>query len=67
VNINTSKKLHKDGEEQEHEVGIHSATGCCSTIMTCRPIAGERVDKHASIEMDPWKPTRYGRRFRGYG
>jgi hypothetical protein len=35
-------------------------------ILTCRPIAMERVDKHASMEMDSWKPTRYGTRFRAY-
>jgi hypothetical protein len=29
-------------------------------IMTCRPIARERVGKHVPMEMDSWKPTRYG-------
>jgi hypothetical protein len=28
-------------------------------IVTSRPIARERVDKHVSMEMDSWKPTRY--------
>jgi hypothetical protein len=28
-------------------------------IMTCRPIARERVGKHVSMEMDFWEPTRY--------
>jgi hypothetical protein len=36
------------------------------SIVTYRPIARERVDKHVSMEMDSWKPTRYGKRFRGY-
>jgi hypothetical protein len=34
--------------------------------VTCIPIARERVDKHVSKEMDSWKPTCYGTRFRGY-
>jgi hypothetical protein len=34
--------------------------------VTCRPIARKRLDKHVSIEMDSWKPTRYGTRFHGY-
>jgi hypothetical protein len=28
-----------------------------------QPIAMERVDKHFSVEMDSWKPTRYGTTF----
>jgi hypothetical protein len=36
-------------------------------LYICRPIAGERVDKHISLETDSWKPTRYGTRFLGYG
>jgi hypothetical protein len=28
--------------------------------VTCRPITRERVSKHVSVEMDSWKPTRYG-------
>lgn len=38
-------------------------------IVTCRPTAGERVDKQVSVEMDSWKPERrcgIDRRFRGY-
>jgi hypothetical protein len=27
-------------------------------IVTCRPIARERVGKHVSMELDPWKPSR---------
>jgi hypothetical protein len=27
-------------------------------IVTCKPIARERVGKHVSVEMDSWKPTR---------
>jgi hypothetical protein len=29
-NINLPTKFHKDGEELEHKVRTHSATGCCS-------------------------------------
>jgi hypothetical protein len=39
-------------------------------IVTCRPIARERVGKHVSVEIDSWKPTRrrvINRRFLGYG
>jgi hypothetical protein len=35
-------------------------------IVTFRPTAMECVDKHISMEMDSWKPTRYGTCFRGY-
>jgi hypothetical protein len=27
-------------------------------IVTCGPIARERVDKHVSIQEDSWRPTR---------
>jgi hypothetical protein len=36
-------------------------------IVTCRPVARERADKHFSTEMDSWKPIRHRTRFRGYG
>jgi hypothetical protein len=32
----------------------------------CRATARERVDKNISMEMDSWKPTRYGSLFHGY-
>jgi hypothetical protein len=35
-------------------------------IVTCRPVAKKRVDKHVCVEIDSWKPTRYGTHFRGY-
>jgi hypothetical protein len=31
--------------------------------VTCRPIARKRAGKHVSVEMDSWKPTRYGATF----
>jgi hypothetical protein len=34
-------------------------------IVTCRPIARQRIGEHVSVEMDSWKSTRKG--FRGYG
>jgi hypothetical protein len=37
-----------------------------NNILTCRPIARKRVDKHVSVEMDSWKPTGYGKHFLGY-
>jgi hypothetical protein len=33
-------------------------------IVTCGSNARECVEKHFSMEMDSWKPTRYGTRFR---
>jgi hypothetical protein len=33
-------------------------------IVTCGPIARERVDKHISMEVDSWRPIRYETRFR---
>jgi hypothetical protein len=30
---------------------------CLLNIVTCRPLARERVDKHVSTETDSWKPT----------
>jgi hypothetical protein len=34
-----------------------------NNIVTCRPIARERADKHVSVEMDSSKSTRYGTAF----
>jgi hypothetical protein len=36
------------------------------SIVTCRPTARERVDKHVSVKMDSWKPTHYETCFLGY-
>jgi hypothetical protein len=42
----------------------------CIYIVTCRPNARVRVEKHVSIEIDAWKPVRrfvINKRFLGYG
>jgi hypothetical protein len=41
------------------------ALTCRNDIGTCRPIAGKRVDKHVSVEIDSWKLTCYGTHFLG--
>jgi hypothetical protein len=51
--------------------GLSGSEGMCVyergisvAFVTCGPIARERVDKRVSVEVDSWRPTRYGTRFR---
>jgi hypothetical protein len=52
-----------DGLGTRHRVRIHN---WIYYIATCRTFARKRVDKHVSVEIDSWKPARYGTHFHGY-